>query len=352
MSRTGGYERILAIVTAAKTAIRRAEALTGFGRTLVVLGCATVALVALDNLFRLPALLRIALLFGAASAVLLVFVRSVLLRATRPLADDAVAVRIEEAAGGMDNSVINALQLGRQPKEGGLSGAFVRAIVARGAAVATRVRPGRVVSRRRVGRSLAVGATAVLLVIAYALILPSYFANAVERYAKPNSFVPPVSSTRISVSPGDIAVLRGEPLTVTAVTSGSFPATARILLEAGDEFEPSEMLFDGQGFSFVFESVDRAFKYRVEAADASSPIYEVALVERPAVRRLDLTYRYPEYLRLKERTEEDAGGDIRAPVGTKVRVVAELSQSVTDATLTVGSPSPTGTRPFQASRIN
>ncbi|MHC4472092.1 MAG: hypothetical protein ACYS99_14140 [Planctomycetota bacterium] len=342
MSKGGsGYERILAVVLAAKAAIRRGEALRGLGRTLVVLGTATVLLAALDNLFRLPSLVRVLLLVGAAAVVLFFFVRGVVLAASRRISDDAVAVRIEEAAGGMENGLINALQLGRTSREGGLSGAFVRAVIARGASLAARFNPGRVVSRRRIGRSLAVGGAALLLVLAYAAILPRHFQNALERYARPSAFVPPVSSTTISVKPGDAAVLRGEPLAISAVTSGSYPSTARILVESGgEEFEPSEMLFDGQGFSFRFDAVDRPFRYRVEAGDASTTIFMVTIAECPAVEALALTYRYPDYLKLPEKAEEDASGDIRAPVGTVVKVVAALSQEVADATLTVGAARP------------
>ncbi len=340
MSRPGGYERVLSLVRAAKVALRRSEVLSGLGVTVLGAGLAVVVLAALDNLFRLPMGMRIALLLAAAAFVGRLVVIHLFRPAVRALPDDAVAVRIETAAGIRDNGIINALQLGREGPESGLSGSFARAVVRRGAAEAAKVDARRVVDLRRVGRSLAVGAGAVLLVVLYALLLPRHFANALERYARPAAFVPPVSATLLDVTPGDASILRGEPLTVSAVARGRLPSSARILVSTGGDFEPSEMLFDGRAFSFRFESVEEPFAYRVEAADASSPLFHVGVTDLPGVESLTLSYRYPRYLGLEDRTEKDATGEIRAPVGTRVTVLARLNVPVTDAALAFEDGSP------------
>jgi hypothetical protein len=332
-ARSGGYERILAVISAARTAIRSSELLTGAGLSVLALGACILLLVGLDNLFRLPMPARIALLVLAAGVTGAVLWLTVVRAASRRMTDDAVAVRLEAAAGDLDNGLINALQLGRDEPEEGLGGEFVRVVVERGATVAGRVPVRQVVDSRRTGRAVGLGIAAVLFVAAYGILLPRHFANAVTRYARPTTFVPPVSATMLAVEPGNTVVLRGRPLTVTVVAEGTLPSSARILVGEGDTYAPSEMPFDGQAFSFTFSSVSEPFSYRVEAADASSPLYHVGVADLPGVRRLSLTYRFPDYLSRPEKVEADATGEIRAPVGTRVTVVAELNQEVGDAAL-------------------
>ncbi len=331
---SAGYDRILRAVRAARSALRQSEVLAGLGVTALAAGLSAVLLVALDNLFRLPAGARIALLALAAAATIAAFVRFVVRPAARPLPDDAVAVRMDRSAGDEENRIINALQLGREASADGFTSALARAVVERGAEVASRFPARRVVDFRRVLRMMGLGGAAALLLVLYGALLPEQFANAVERYARPTAFVPPLSDTRLAVVPGDAAVLRGEPLTVSVTASGVLPSSARILVAADGDSAPSEMLFTGQAFTFTFLAVDAPFTYRVEAGDASSPEYRVVLAERPEVKRLTLTYRYPDYLGLPPLVEQDATGEIRAPAGTVVTVLAELTGEVTDAALT------------------
>ncbi len=331
--RSSGYERILDVIASARAAIRGSELLTGIGLCILTLGACVLLLVSVDNLFRLGTGARIALLVLAAAATLAMVWRVVLRPATRRISDDAVAVRIEAATGDLDNGLINALQLGREEPESGLSGDIVKAVVTRGATTAGRVSPRRIVDIRRTGRALALGLIAVLLVAAYGVLLPRHFANAVTRYARPTTFVPPVSSTILLVEPGDTVVLRGRPLTISAIAEGTLPASARILMATREEFVATEMPFDGQAFSFHFSAGDEPFSYGVEAADASSPVYRVEVADLPGVKSLTLTYRYPGYLDRPEKVEREATGEIRAPSGTRVSVLAELNQEVGDAAL-------------------
>jgi hypothetical protein len=79
------------------------------------------------------------------------------------------------------------------------------------------------------------------------------------------------------------------------------------------------MTRDGSGFRFDFESVDRTFRYRVTAGTAASDDYTVSAAFPPRVERIDVRYVYPSFSGLPPRDEED-GGDIYAPAGTRVRL--------------------------------
>src|SRR5207247_502364 len=62
-----------------------------------------------------------------------------------------------------------------------------------------------------------------------------------------------------------------------------------------------------------------SFTYRVAAGAVMSSRYDVTVARPLRVTRIDVDYTYPEGLKLKPRTEQDAG-DIYAPCGTDVRV--------------------------------
>jgi hypothetical protein len=156
------------------------------------------------------------------------------------------------------------------------------------------------------------------------------------RYTSPGTYIPPLSSVRLLVEPGDATVLKGEDLAVSAVAEGGIPAEVRIRTDDGRE---AQMLFTGGAFTYRFEGVSKAFAYRVSAGDASTRDFTVSVVDRPRVTDLALTYRYPEYTGIPERIESPASGDVRAVVGTEVEVDAGLNKAPRSAVIAFGDGS-------------
>jgi hypothetical protein len=75
-----------------------------------------------------------------------------------------------------------------------------------------------------------------------------------------------------------------------------------------------------------------ATDYYVESGEVRSPTYRIEVVDAPFVRSLALEYQYPAYTGLALKRVED-GGDIVAPRGTVVRVIASPSSAVADGRL-------------------
>jgi hypothetical protein len=95
------------------------------------------------------------------------------------------------------------------------------------------------------------------------------------------------------------------------------------------------MTSSGDGFQFALESIDRSFRYRVEAGSAASREYSVTALHPPRVERIDLRYDYPAFTKLAPRDESD-GGDIFGPAGTTVRVRVRTDKSINAGTLALG----------------
>ena len=139
----------------------------------------------------------------------------------------------------------------------------------------------------------------------------------------------------LQVAPGDVKVRAGDPLRIVARISGSTGVVP--VLKTGDGIETA-MQPGSDGFAFEFERVEEDFTYAVAAAGAASRDYSVTVVHPPHVERIDLRYEYPAAFRMAPREEED-GGDIYGPAGTRVRVTVHVDKPVTQAALNIsGGP--------------
>jgi len=140
----------------------------------------------------------------------------------------------------------------------------------------------------------------------------------------------------LEVAPGDAKVRAGDPLRVVATISGS--AAVVPVLKTGDGTE-TLMEAGPDGFAVEFERVEEDFQYVVTAAGTASPEYSVTVIRPPRVERIDLRYEYPAAFRMAPRQEED-GGDVYGPAGTRVHVTVHVDKPVTRAALNITGGSP------------
>jgi hypothetical protein len=140
----------------------------------------------------------------------------------------------------------------------------------------------------------------------------------------------------LQVVPGHVKVRAGDRLRIVARISGS--AGVAPVVKTGDGTEAA-MTAGPDGFALEFERVEQDFTYAVTAAGAASPEYSVTVIRPPRVERIDLRYEYPSAFRMAPREEED-GGDIYGPAGTRVRVTVRVDKPVTQAALNVTGGSP------------
>ena len=143
-------------------------------------------------------------------------------------------------------------------------------------------------------------------------------------------------SIQVEVLPGDVRLVAGEPVRIRAVVRAGERILTRLepslTVTAGAGRRTVPMTPDGNGFVVPFESVDRTFRYVVTAGAASSREHTVTALFPPRVERIDLSYRYPSFTGLPPREEED-GGDIYAPAGTRVRVRVHADKPLAEAQL-------------------
>ncbi len=263
------------------------------------------------------------------------------LRVQRRPDDRLVARYIEErgarAPGGasLDDALVSAVDVADGRNWSG-SAAFAQLIVASAVRRLQAIDPALVIEPevlKKAGIEAAAGLLALAIVIT--LGMPSL------RRAAETAWIAAFPDTvHVEVFPGNARVVAGHPLRIATRVRGKSGALtglpAVLSIADGDEQRTVEMTRVGEEFRFDFPSVERTFRYRVRAGTAASAQYTVSAVFAPQVRRIDVRYVYPSFSGLAPRDEED-GGDIYAPAGTRVRLRIHADRPIASGELALGT---------------
>jgi hypothetical protein len=132
-------------------------------------------------------------------------------------------------------------------------------------------------------------------------------------------------------------VARGDPflLEVSVAKGDRIPSSARVTYRFGDGETATEGLrLDDQGvFHGRMESVSRSFRFSVAAGDDMLGWQGVDVVPPPALQGMTIRLQAPAYTRLAEQTLAPGLTQIKAVVGTLVRIGAQANKPLAAATL-------------------
>ena len=273
----------------------------------------------------------LALAAAIAFAVSTSIATAAIVRRQRAPRDRALARYIEEQCPALEDRLATAVEIaGDQTSAGGrLRGALLAdASRALGEAPLDDIVPRERV--RRAGVFAAVATFAVLAAVALWIEPGRQALRSAAFYAIPGRLV-------LQVSPGDARVKRGAPFVVRVqTTAGQAGIVPELTVKIGDQRRTVRMPASGrETFAWRFDGVPASFTYSVSAAGRTSETYTVTALDPPRVVRIDLRYEFPEYTRLPPRDEED-GGDIYAPNGTRVTLSIRASTGATAGALALG----------------
>jgi len=310
--------------------------------TLLALACTSAAalvLVAADNLGK-PAMagrMFMAVCFwGTALAALVFFVIRRWLTARN---DDYFAALVEGRYPELHNRLINALQLGRGDPYG--SRRVVEAIVNDATRAAADLDMPGCVDGRRLKRAAIVAGAGLVIVSLYAGMLTPWFANGLARVIRPLADIPAYTATQIvgaSVRPGDIRIPEGGGLTFECAVRGVVPAQAQLLRRSpGDgPWVAAAMEADPKGngvFRVDLAQVTESFDYSLRAGDGRSRVHRVAVLKRPRVRALGVSYQPPAYTGLAARAIDRPDGEIAGLPGGLIALQVAASKPLEEARL-------------------
>jgi hypothetical protein len=328
---------------------RAARAADGLARALLVVSLGLLAGV-VAALFDPPAWVWLVWAVAVAGAGLYELLRRVVLPLFRPITDEMVARHLERAAPEMDNRMINAVLLGEERFRDSLADHMVTDQVSQTASDLGRTLPVRTNDLRSLRRVVPAAVVSLALLVGAGLLFPGQAQQALGRLVRPYRRPPVAPTATLSVVPGHAEVLQGSPLIVEAHVRDFQSAT---VVHVGPEGEETafEMPFKGHAFVHEFANVQRDFRYRVEAGEAVSETFSVAVLKRPEVRELAVGYEYPDYTGLPPRVEQGSAGDVLAPSGSRVTLTATLDRPVEQAVIQLELlPEESGGEPRRTSR--
>ncbi len=147
----------------------------------------------------------------------------------------------------------------------------------------------------------------------------------------------------IRVTPGDAAVRRNSDQLVTAQIVGLETNKVNLYAryQSASKWEPVAMqpVEGGQGFQFLFAGLPESVEYYVAAGPVSSKHFNFRVVDLPAVKQIQVTYRYPKWTGLQQVSEEHSG-DLRALEGTDAELTVVMDAQLKDGVLVMDSGQP------------
>ncbi len=165
-----------------------------------------------------------------------------------------------------------------------------------------------------------------LTIVALVVMPGTMFHAAANRMFNYDKEFIPAAAFYITVTPGNIDIVKGQSVTVLAkVVSGESrdPLPSEMILSYSEEgVDVTENIIihpDSSGqFRYLFPSLKKNTGYRLLSGGIKSDRYTITVVDRPFVRSLTVSLIPPPYTKLRRETLEENIGDILALPGTKV----------------------------------
>ena len=334
MTSHSAHQKLTHRLARLRTLLAANRALTGVGLALVFILSAGIALVILESVFYLRPILKIVLESLCTLCLLYLIARFCVLPFIRPPSLDRIALRVEQHFGGLQQHLISALQLWRQRNREEHATALVDAAIIQAERATQHLPYETLIDRKPPIRA----ATAVVVLALLGLLLhagwPTALSGAAQRLANPQTPYTRPADTYIILQPGNVEIVGGEPLALTAQFSGVIPRTARLYIrEKGVHTWTSFVLPVKQaGASHHFPNMARSFDYRLSAHDAQTPTYTATVHPRPIVTHISHRDRFPPHTAMPNRIDQQ-GGDIIVPTGTQVSLTIEANKPLESAAL-------------------
>lgn len=328
-----------------RRSMRRLFALDGLSRLILALGVFVALSFAADWTFHLPAAVRVGLSVAGLGLAGVLLVRRIAYPLWVRISDDDLAVFVEREYPQLNDRLISAVQLVREPldPEGRhASPELVRALVAEAAELSRGIDFGRVLVRRHVLRAAAAAGAVAAVFAGLALWNPQDMASIyARRMAGLDVKWPRRTHLHVLDFPDRRRVWpRGEDLPVAVAYTGARPkkVVLRYRFRTGETGQERMIPLSGDRFQFLFTRLTGPFEFVVEGGDDATEPHVVETVTPPSIDALRLYYEHPPYTRKPDTPADrpETSGNVVAPIGTRVRFEAEANEDLRSVRLSVG----------------
>lgn len=256
------------------------------------------------------------------------------------LTDDQVALAIERRTpGGVQNRLINAIQISREPENS--SRANASDLAARQAMLRenyhhlSKVRLQQAAQVRPALIRVAVALAMVFFGIGFYAFNQTQFTNAAARIFMPFASLDPIYDTRLVVEPGSVRIASGDDVVVKVRIEGRIPDDLVVLKNTGGERSSVSVPVpqNARVVTYTLPRVTRSLAYAVRGGDFTSSYYDVDVPITTDLRTLGAKLEYPAYTKLPPRDVEAFGGDLDALIKTKASMRFTFNQDVDEAVM-------------------
>jgi hypothetical protein len=267
-------EQLRQVVLANARRWRRLLLLEGIGLGVAVPLAYLFLFVLLDNQVHLPIWGRVLACLGFLGVVGGLAYRLYRKSRTLRLSEDQVALAIErQTAGGIDNRLINSLQIARGASVGAAElGELGEAVVHENYTHLQEVRLPPSASARPALLRLGAAAALVLFGIICWVLWPSHFTNAASRLLLPFADITPIYRTVLEVEPGNVEA-SGD-VTISIRVRGVWPdklTVTRKSLKGQRQVETIPVEGDKDTYLHTFLNVQESLTYVVQGGDYTVP---------------------------------------------------------------------------------
>lgn len=265
---------------------------------------------------------------------------------SRPLHWPTEAEQFEQYEPRLRECLLPAVELASQACKPGDSEQFTMQLQRQVAKLIEPVDVRLLLSWSSIRRFLWIGSIAATVILGPCLIPGLRFPHRMARALLPAADLGRVTSIAIEISsplPASQTVPQGDHIPIVALITGPHAPehvqletrvapSVQLLREQMAAVSPiSSHLTDNQYEGIVV--ADTRLEYRVAAAGAYTPWYRLAPKPRPQVTRFEKTVSPPVYVGTASETRSEPHGDIRALVGSQVRLTMSVDQDVDVALL-------------------
>lgn len=305
---------------------------------------------------------RIVILLGGLATLGIALLRPLF----RRLPDSALAAEVEQRFPVLKERLLTTIDLvpalGTSGASGRTSAGFSRAMVS-ALAEETRLAAADLDFRKAVNlkplqRAFCVAALPLLVLAVDVSRAPDAFQNWLNRILYPHADVAPWADTRVWLTPGADILPRGEGLVVTVTTKGE-PADRAVIRyrqegDAADVWKTIELKSpttpktgatstrtvsddiaqatgEERQFTHKFPALGQTVTLYATANDGKSNEKIVRVEDRPTLLNSRLKLHFPAYMKRPDQILAETTGNIAAPVGTEVEIVATANKPLKTA---------------------
>ncbi|MFB3065508.1 MAG: hypothetical protein ACE10D_03240, partial [Planctomycetota bacterium] len=335
-------------LNALRRRVRTALTVDGFGWVMGGLFCCVALSFLLDRLFKLEVAARAVLLLSGAGLLGFLVSRFLLKPLHKRTPDDALAIAVEARYPELGDRVISALQLSRteDPERYGMSPQLIEETVAAAAGLAAQVRTRDLINRSRMARNFAIGAGAVLLLIAASAVFPEPAGIWFKRNVLLQNIRWP-QRTYLQVDPelfpdGVARIVRGSDLAVIARSVGEeHPRKVTIHFRDSEGGRGVARMTgtagtDAPTYRHEFKEVNFPVRFHLEGGDDVTDEFRIELLEPPDAVDVTVLVSFPAYAEREPIEVDLAQGDPQVLPGGSVLVRGRSTKPLKEAFLVLG----------------